>query len=75
MTQVYDFVNKVVVATGNSYQKVGLHYEVPNCIVEPGQNLTVNERYQLREEGKATLSVKCLGLPAPGIQTATFAEV
>ena len=74
MTDVYDFVNRVVVAQGGPYAKVGLHYEVPNCLPLAGPQ--VGERYTLRDgDTRPQISVRCLTQGTPGLQTATFEEV
>lgn len=74
MTDVYDSASNKVVATGGAYVKVGLYYDVPNCLPLTGPE--VGGRYLLKDGNtRPAISVKCITQGAPGIQTATFQEV
>ena len=72
-TEVYSAELNRVVANGDSYQKVGLHYEVPNCLPHGGAQ--VKKRYTLREDKRPHISVECIKELTPADQTATFKEV
>lgn len=73
MTEVYDAASGQVVANGDAYKKVKLHYEVPNCLPLDGPKL--GERYQLRADNLPVISVKCIAQGEAGIQTAKFVEI
>jgi hypothetical protein len=74
MTEVFDFIEKAVVANGDPYVKVGQWlYEVPNCLPLTGPQ--VNQRYTLRDGNRPQISVICTAQGVAGIQTASFREV